>query len=58
VENLFISLEVDIKQGRGSRVRFTKGERILNMHKPHKKELPRYVVELIRDFLSPLDIVS
>jgi len=46
---------VDVKRS-GSRVMIFIRERVIQFHKPHQKELPKYVVEDIRDTLTELGI--
>jgi hypothetical protein len=53
VQSLLGALGAEIREGRGSRVRVVLRNHILNMHKPHpRKELGKYAVELVRDFLK------
>jgi len=53
VESLLLALGAEIREGSGSRVRVVLRNHILNMHKPHpRKELGKYAVELVRDFLK------
>jgi hypothetical protein len=53
VQSLLGALGAEIREGRGSRVRVVIRNHILNMHKPHpRKELGKYAVELVRDFLK------
>lgn len=45
-----------VKDGAGSRVSiYIRGE-IIKFHRPHKKELPKYVVDAIRETLGNLGI--
>lgn len=54
-ESLPKACGAEIRQGRGSRLRVVKGERVLNLHSPHpQKEIKRYAVELVRDFLTEI----
>jgi len=40
------------RDGKGSRVRFEKGSSSIHIHKPHPaKVMPKYAVDLVRDFL-------
>lgn len=51
--SLLLSLDADIKEGRGSRIRVTIGDKVLNLHTPHpQKEMKKYSVELVRAFLE------
>ncbi|MFO8101922.1 MAG: type II toxin-antitoxin system HicA family toxin [Dehalococcoidia bacterium] len=52
VESLLSAYDADIKEGKGSRLRVALDDRFLNLHKPHpQKEMKKYAVELVRDFL-------
>lgn len=46
---------VDVKRSGSRVVIFIRGK-VIQFHKPHQKELPRYVVEDIRDTLAELGI--
>jgi hypothetical protein len=53
VKSLFSACNADIREGKGSRTRIVLKSHILNLHKPHpQKELKKYAVELVRDFLK------
>ena len=53
IEKLFIALKGTIIEGRGSRVRFAFGDRIVSFHRPHpQKEAKPYQVEIAREFLE------
>lgn len=57
IESLFISLDVEIIKGNGSRVRFHKNEIIASFHRPHpKKEAKPYQVRDARTFLKQLGV--
>ena len=57
IESLFISLDVEIIEGNGSRVRFHKNEIIASFHRPHpKKEAKPYQVRDARTFLKQLGV--
>lgn len=45
-----------VKEGSGSRVKIFISGKVIQFHKPHQKELPRYVVEDIRDALAELGV--
>ncbi|MHC1711184.1 MAG: type II toxin-antitoxin system HicA family toxin [Solidesulfovibrio sp.] len=45
-----------VKEGSGSRVKIFIRGKVIQFHKPHQKELPRYVVQDIRDTLAELGI--
>lgn len=53
VRSLLIACGANIREGRGSRVRIVLNTRILSLHTPHPgKELKKYAVELVREFLE------
>jgi len=53
VQSLLGALGAEIREGSGSRIRVVLKNHVLNMHKPHpRKELGKYAVELVRDFLK------
>ena len=53
IEKLFIALGGVVIEGRGSRVRFAFGDKIVSFHRPHpQKEAKPYQVEAARDFLE------
>ncbi len=53
VKSLLRACNADIREGKGSRTRIVLKSQILNLHKPHpQKELKKYAVELVRDFLK------
>jgi len=53
VRSLLTACGAEILEGRGSRIRVVLNRRILNLHTPHPgKELKKYAVELVRDFLE------
>ncbi len=53
VESLFIALGLEIKYGRGSRLRVAKDELWAHFHQPHPhKELVRKAVVHLRKFLK------
>ena len=52
VESLLAACDAHISEGRGSRIRIVLSNQVLNLHTPHpQKELKKYAVELVRDFL-------
>jgi hypothetical protein len=54
---LLTSIGAEIGKGRGSRVRFEYGGYSVHIHKPHtQKVLPKYSVELVRDFLIEIGV--
>jgi hypothetical protein len=53
IEALFVALGCHIVPGRGSRVRFTKGNTVSTFHRPHPaKEAKSYQVSKSREFLE------
>ena len=52
VESLLAGYGAEIRQGRGSRVRIILNKQVLNVHTPHQKEVKKYVVEIVKDFLT------
>ena len=45
-----------VKEGAGSRVKIFIQGKVIQFHRPHKKDLPKYVVEAIREVLEDLGI--
>jgi hypothetical protein len=57
VHSLFKALGAEISRGEGSRVQIILKAKILRLHKPHpNKEMRKYAVEAIRDFLTNLEV--
>ncbi len=57
VKSLLFAAGSDMRKGRGSRVRFKQGACSVHIHSPHPKNvLPKYSVELIRDFLIQIGV--
>jgi len=57
VKSLLFAAGADRRPGRGSRVRFKQDAYSVHLHSPHpKKVLPKYSVELIRDFLIQIGV--
>ena len=57
VDALLASLDVQKKQGSGSRVRFTRDGVVLGIHQPHPRpELKKYQVEAVREFLLKIGV--
>lgn len=53
LEKLLIALGGAVIEGRGSRVRFAFGDKIVSFHRPHpQKEAKPYQVEATREFLE------
>ncbi len=57
IESLFIAIEAELIEGRGSRVRFQKQSIIATFHRPHpQKEAKPYQVQDARTFLKQLGV--
>ncbi|MEM1096261.1 MAG: type II toxin-antitoxin system HicA family toxin [Bacteroidota bacterium] len=57
VERLLVSLGCELREGRGSRVRFKLGKERLNLHKPHPAPtLKPYQIRNIRKFLHQIGL--
>ncbi len=57
IESLLKSVGCEVIEGRGSRVRFAKGDEIELFHRPHpEKEARRYQVAAARKFLERLGV--
>ena len=57
IESLFIALNIEVIEGRGSRVRFFKEGVVASFHRPHpKKEAKPYQVRDARTFLKQLGV--
>ena len=59
IESLLLALGCKVKEGAGSRVRFTLNQAALAVHRPHpRKEAKQYLVRDVRDFLKANGIES
>ncbi len=57
VESLLIAVGCRVIEGRGSRVRFAFGDRVIAFHRPHPaKEAKAYQVEDVREFLTAIGV--
>lgn len=57
VESLLVAVGCVVIEGRGSRVRFACGERLISFHRPHPaKEAKPYQVEEVRTFLAAIGV--
>lgn len=57
IEALLLAAGCELVEGRGSRVRFFRGELVESFHRPHPaKEAKRYQVEAARAFLIRLGV--
>jgi hypothetical protein len=57
VESLLVAAGAEVIEGRGSRVRFVRGEEVATFHRPHPaKEAKRYQVRDARDFLERIGV--
>ncbi|WP_045222118.1 type II toxin-antitoxin system HicA family toxin [Desulfonatronum thioautotrophicum] len=58
IEALFKAIGCIVIEGRGSRVRFAYGQRVITFHRPHpSKEAKPYQVEDTRIFLKSIGIL-
>jgi hypothetical protein len=58
IESFFKALGAEIHQGEGSRVLIILKSKILRLHRPHPhKELKKYAIEAIRDFLINTEVI-
>jgi len=59
VQSFFKAIGAKIREGEGSRVQVIFNKRVLRLHKPHpQKELRKYAVEAIRDFLINIEVIK
>lgn len=59
VKSVFKALGGKVREGEGSRVQIILNTRVLRLHRPHpQKELKKYAVEAIRDFLINTEIIK
>jgi hypothetical protein len=57
IESMLMAIGCIGKEGAGSRVRFTYGQTVLAVHRPHpRKEAKRYLVRDVRDFLKSIGV--
>jgi hypothetical protein len=57
IESLLLAVGTTLVEGRGSRVRFCKGDMVESFHRPHpEKEAKRYQVRAAREFLKRLGV--
>jgi hypothetical protein len=57
VKSLLIAAGADVREGRGSRVRFERGAYSVHLHAPHPQNvLSKYSVELIKEFLIQIGV--
>jgi len=57
IESLLIAVGCEVVEGKGSRVRFVKDERIESFHRPHPaKEAKKYQVLAARAYLTRLGV--
>jgi len=53
IESLFVALDAEVEEGKGSRVTITLNEEIAVFHRPHpRKETVRGAVKSVREFLK------
>ncbi len=59
VRSFFKAIGSKINEGEGSRVQVILNTRVLRLHKPHpQKNLKKYAVEAIRDFLINTEVIK
>jgi HicA toxin of bacterial toxin-antitoxin, len=57
IESMLVAIGCTLKEGAGSRVRFTHGRFALAVHRPHpRKEAKQYLVRDVRDFLKTIGV--
>jgi hypothetical protein len=57
IENLLVAVGCQVKEGSGSRVKFTKDGVIASFHRPHPdKEAKKYQVKDAREYLTKLGV--
>ena len=57
--SFFKAIGANVREGEGSRVQIILNTRVLRLHKPHpQKELKKYAVEAIRDFLINTEVIK
>ena len=59
VKAVLIASGAVCRDGKGSRVRFEKGSSSIHIRKPHPaRVLPKYAIDLVRDFLLEIGVES
>lgn len=59
VQSFFKAIGAMVHGGEGSRVQVILNTRVLRLHKPHpQKNLKKYAVEAIRDFLINTEVIK
>jgi hypothetical protein len=59
VQPFFKAIGAQVREGEGSRVQVILNTRVLRLHKPHpRKDLKKYAVEAIRDFLINAEVIK
>jgi hypothetical protein len=57
IVSLFRHLDLEVKYGMGSRVKFARGEEVHHCHRPHpSKQTPSITAKGIRDFLKEIGV--
>ena len=57
IESLLVAVGAEVVEGRGSRVKFNKGDEIISFHRPHpEKEAKVYQVKDARKFLKKIGV--
>ena len=58
IESLLLAVGCKVVEGRGSRVRFVRGDEAEFFHRPHPdKEAKRYQVRAAREFLARIGVI-
>ena len=58
IEALLVGLGFSVKEAAGSRVRFSRNQAVIVVHRPHpRKEAKQYIVRDVRDFLKENGII-
>ena len=58
IQSFFKAVGAEIHQGEGSRVQVILKSKVLRLHQPHpNKELKKYAIEAIRDFLINTEVI-
>lgn len=59
VQSFFKAIGAMVREGEGSRIQVILNTRVLRLHKPHpQKNLKKYAVEAIRDFLINTEVIK
>jgi hypothetical protein len=59
IQSFFRSIGAEIHPGEGSRVQVILKSKVLRFHQPHpNKEMKKYAIEAIRDFLIKTEVIK